>query len=180
MRDRHFRRRNEWRRLFQIRWRRWWLVLHLLDLFDNLGLENVFRDLDDLAAKTGGKVGEIQKLTVWGNHSPTMYADYRFATIGGKAVKDLINDQVWNETVFLPTVGKRGAAIIATSLALVGMLMGITAILAGVGPRTPLDLVAHAVMVAVLVAGLLAAVRYRGPATYGGDPGRLEARRRAG
>lgn len=74
----------------------------------------------------------------------------------------------------------RGAAIIATSLALVGMLMGITAILAGVGPRTPLDLVAHAVMVAVLVAGLLAAVRYRGPATYGGDPGRLEARRRAG
>jgi malate dehydrogenase len=41
-----------------------------------------------------------------------MYADYRFATIGGKSVKDLINDQVWNETVFLPTVGKRGAAII--------------------------------------------------------------------
>ncbi|MCH8856436.1 MAG: malate dehydrogenase, partial [Proteobacteria bacterium] len=65
-----------------------------------------------IAAKTGGKVGEIEKLTVWGNHSPTMYADYRFATIGGKSVKDLINDQVWNETVFLPTVGKRGAAII--------------------------------------------------------------------
>ena len=41
-----------------------------------------------------------------------MYADYRFATIGGQAVKTLINDQVWNETVFLPTVGKRGAAII--------------------------------------------------------------------
>ena len=41
-----------------------------------------------------------------------MYADYRFATIGGKAVKDLINDQVWNADVFLPTVGKRGAAII--------------------------------------------------------------------
>ena len=70
------------------------------------------RAASQIAAKTGGKVGEIQKLTVWGNHSPTMYADYRFATIGGKAVKDLINDQVWNETVFLPTVGKRGAAII--------------------------------------------------------------------
>jgi malate dehydrogenase len=41
-----------------------------------------------------------------------MYADYRFASIGGKAVKDLINDQVWNADVFLPTVGKRGAAII--------------------------------------------------------------------
>jgi malate dehydrogenase len=41
-----------------------------------------------------------------------MYADYRFATIGGQSVKTLINDQVWNETVFLPTVGKRGAAII--------------------------------------------------------------------
>jgi malate dehydrogenase len=41
-----------------------------------------------------------------------MYADYRFATIGGKGVKDMINDQVWNADVFLPTVGKRGAAII--------------------------------------------------------------------
>jgi len=70
------------------------------------------RAASQIAAKTGGKVGDIQKLTVWGNHSPTMYADYRFATIGGKSVKDLINDQVWNETVFLPTVGKRGAAII--------------------------------------------------------------------
>ncbi|MCA3238652.1 MAG: malate dehydrogenase [Curvibacter sp.] len=70
------------------------------------------RAASQIAAKTGGKVGEIERLTVWGNHSPTMYADYRFATIGGKSVKDLINDQVWNETVFLPTVGKRGAAII--------------------------------------------------------------------
>jgi malate dehydrogenase len=70
------------------------------------------RAASQIAAKTGGKVGEIQKLCVWGNHSPTMYADYRFATIGGKVVKDLINDQVWNADVFLPTVGKRGAAII--------------------------------------------------------------------
>ncbi len=47
-----------------------------------------------------------------GNHSPTMYADYRFATVNGQKVKDLINDQDWNANVFLPTVGKRGAAII--------------------------------------------------------------------
>jgi malate dehydrogenase len=70
------------------------------------------RALSQIAAKTGTKVADIEKLTVWGNHSPTMYADYRFATVGGKAVKDLINDQVWNADVFLPTVGKRGAAII--------------------------------------------------------------------
>ncbi len=70
------------------------------------------RAASQIAAKTGSKVGDIEKLTVWGNHSPTMYADYRFATIGGKAVKDMINDQVWNADVFLPTVGKRGAAII--------------------------------------------------------------------
>jgi len=70
------------------------------------------RALSQVAAKTGTKVGDIEKLTVWGNHSPTMYADYRFATVNGKAVKDLINDQIWNAEVFLPTVGKRGAAII--------------------------------------------------------------------
>jgi len=70
------------------------------------------RALSQIAAKTGKAVADIEKLCVWGNHSPTMYADYRFATVGGDAVKSLINDQVWNETVFLPTVGKRGAAII--------------------------------------------------------------------
>jgi len=70
------------------------------------------RALSQIAAKTGTQVADIEKLAVWGNHSPTMYADYRFATVGGKKVKDMINDQVWNATVFLPTVGKRGAAII--------------------------------------------------------------------
>ncbi len=70
------------------------------------------RAASQIAAKTGKAVADIEKLCVWGNHSPTMYADYRFATIGGKAVKDMINDQVWNKDVFLPTVGKRGAAII--------------------------------------------------------------------
>ncbi len=70
------------------------------------------RALSQIAAKTGKPVAAIQKLAVWGNHSPTMYADYRFATIDGAGVKDMINDQVWNKDVFLPTVGKRGAAII--------------------------------------------------------------------
>ncbi len=70
------------------------------------------RALSQVAAKIGKPVASIHKLGVWGNHSPTMYADYRFATIDGKSVKDMINDQVWNKDVFLPTVGKRGAAII--------------------------------------------------------------------
>ena len=70
------------------------------------------RALSQLAAKTGKPVASIRKLGVWGNHSPTMYADYRFATIDGASVKDMINDHAWNKDVFLPTVGKRGAAII--------------------------------------------------------------------
>jgi malate dehydrogenase len=70
------------------------------------------RALSQVAARTGKAVKDIEKMAVWGNHSPTMYADYRFATVGGASVADMIQDQVWNETVFLPTVGKRGAAII--------------------------------------------------------------------
>jgi malate dehydrogenase len=70
------------------------------------------RALSQLAGKTGKPVGEIKRLIVWGNHSPTMYPDYRFATIGGKSVKDAINDENWNRSTFIPTVGKRGAAII--------------------------------------------------------------------
>ncbi|HEY8048571.1 MAG TPA: malate dehydrogenase [Ramlibacter sp.] len=70
------------------------------------------RALSQVAAKTGCKVADIEKLCVWGNHSPTMYADYRFATCNGKPVKDMIGDDAWNKDVFLPTVGKRGAAII--------------------------------------------------------------------
>ena len=71
------------------------------------------RALSQIAAKTGKPVAAIEKLAVWGNHSPTMYADYRFATVGGQSVKQLINDHEWNVNTFLPTVGKRGAAIIA-------------------------------------------------------------------
>ncbi|MBI3148871.1 MAG: malate dehydrogenase [Betaproteobacteria bacterium] len=70
------------------------------------------RAASQIAAKTGKPVSAIEKLCVWGNHSPTMYADYRFATIEGLSVKAMINDEDWNRNVFLPTVGKRGAAII--------------------------------------------------------------------
>ena len=70
------------------------------------------RALSQLAQKTGKPVETIRNLAVWGNHSPTMYADYRFATTLGNNVKELINDESWNREVFLPTVGKRGAAII--------------------------------------------------------------------
>ena len=70
------------------------------------------RALSQLATKTGTKVGDIEKLVVWGNHSPTMYPDFRFATVGGKGMKDLVDDDVWNKETFIPKVGKRGAAII--------------------------------------------------------------------
>ena len=73
------------------------------------------RALSQLAAKrcrAGREVSSLKKLVVWGNHSPTMYADYRYTTSNGDSVKALINDHAWNNDVFLPTVGKRGAAII--------------------------------------------------------------------
>jgi malate dehydrogenase len=70
------------------------------------------RALSQLANKLTKPVANIEKLVVWGNHSPTMYPDYRFATIDGKSVKDSINDPAWNKDTFIPTVGKRGAAII--------------------------------------------------------------------
>ena len=70
------------------------------------------RALSQLAAKSGREVSSLKNLVVWGNHSPTMYADYRAVTSNGDNVKALINDEAWNRDVFLPTVGKRGAAII--------------------------------------------------------------------
>lgn len=65
-----------------------------------------------LSAKTKKPVGSFKNLAVWGNHSPTMYPDYRFATADGQSVKQLVNDDAWNKETFIPTVGKRGAAII--------------------------------------------------------------------
>ncbi|MEO7055768.1 MAG: malate dehydrogenase [Caldimonas sp.] len=70
------------------------------------------RAASQIAAKTGKPVASIEKLAVWGNHSPTMYADYRFATIDGEPVKQMIGDDAWNKDTFLPAVGKRGATII--------------------------------------------------------------------
>jgi malate dehydrogenase len=70
------------------------------------------RALSQIAARTGKPVSAIERLCVWGNHSPTMYADYRFATVDGASVKAMIADEAWNRDTFLPTVGKRGAAVI--------------------------------------------------------------------
>jgi len=70
------------------------------------------RALSQLADKSGKKVADIESLIVWGNHSPTMYPDIRFATANGDKVAEVINDDAWNRDTFIPTVGKRGAAII--------------------------------------------------------------------
>ncbi len=70
------------------------------------------RSLSQIAGKTGKPVDSIEKFVVWGNHSPTMYPDYRFATIGGQSAPKVVNDEKWYRETFMPTVGKRGAAII--------------------------------------------------------------------
>jgi len=70
------------------------------------------RALSQLATKSGKAVADIENLIVWGNHSPTMYPDTRFATVNGEKIDAIINDQAWNRETFIPTVGKRGAAII--------------------------------------------------------------------
>jgi malate dehydrogenase len=70
------------------------------------------RAISMLAKKCGKPVSTIEQMVVWGNHSPTMYADYRFARIEGKSVLELVGDEVWNRDVFIPTVAKRGTAII--------------------------------------------------------------------
>ena len=70
------------------------------------------RALSQLSTKSGQSVDLIKKLIVWGNHSPTMYPDYRFAIINGKPAPEVINNQDWYENTFISTVGKRGAAII--------------------------------------------------------------------
>jgi malate dehydrogenase len=70
------------------------------------------RALSQLAAKTGTTVGDITKLTIWGNHSATQYPDIFHAEVGGKNAAEVVNDQDWIENEFIPTVAKRGAAII--------------------------------------------------------------------
>ena len=70
------------------------------------------RAVSQIAGRLGKAVDSIEKMVVWGNHSPTMYPDYRFATVAGQGVKAMINNEAWYKDVFMPTVGKRGAAII--------------------------------------------------------------------
>ena len=62
------------------------------------------RALNQIALKIGHSVNSINRLCVWGNHSPSMYADYRFATVNGQSVQELIGDAQWNTEHFLPTV----------------------------------------------------------------------------
>lgn len=70
------------------------------------------RALAQLSAKTEKAVSTFKGVTVWGNHSPTMYPDIRFAKAQGHEVRTLLNDEAWYKDTFIPTVGKRGAAII--------------------------------------------------------------------
>ncbi|MDO5081389.1 malate dehydrogenase [Buchananella hordeovulneris] len=70
------------------------------------------RALSQLAAKTGAGVADIDKVTIWGNHSATQYPDITKTTVRGELVSDLLADRAWVEEDFIPTVAKRGAAII--------------------------------------------------------------------
>ncbi len=71
------------------------------------------RAISQLAKKTGVAVTDIKKMTIWGNHSTTQYPDVFHAEIGGKNAAEVVNDQDWIENDFIPTVAKRGAAVIA-------------------------------------------------------------------
>jgi len=71
------------------------------------------RAVSQLATRTGKSVNDIEKMIVWGNHSPTMYPDVRFCTVAGQSAPAAINDEPWYRNEYIPTVGKRGAAIIA-------------------------------------------------------------------
>ncbi|GAA3982090.1 malate dehydrogenase [Actinomadura viridis] len=70
------------------------------------------RALAQLSKKAGVTVSDIKKMTIWGNHSATQYPDIVHAEIAGKSAAETVNDQAWLENDFIPTVAKRGAAII--------------------------------------------------------------------
>ncbi|GGU66077.1 malate dehydrogenase [Lentzea flava] len=70
------------------------------------------RALSQLAKKLGVAVTDIQNMTIWGNHSATQYPDLFHAKVGDKTAAEAVNDQEWLENDFIPTVAKRGAAII--------------------------------------------------------------------
>ena len=70
------------------------------------------RAMSQLAAKTGARVTEIRHMTIWGNHSATQYPDLFHAEVQGRNAAEAVGDQTWIEETFIPTVAKRGAAII--------------------------------------------------------------------
>ena len=70
------------------------------------------RAIGQLARKTGAAVKDITNVTVWGNHSATQYPDIFHAKVKGENAAEVVNDQDWLENDFIPTVQKRGAAII--------------------------------------------------------------------
>lgn len=70
------------------------------------------RAISQLAKKSGAKVTDIKKMTIWGNHSATQYPDIFHAEVKGKNAAEVVGDQSWIENDFIPTVAKRGAAII--------------------------------------------------------------------
>jgi malate dehydrogenase len=70
------------------------------------------RAIGQLARKSGAPVSDITNMTVWGNHSPTMFPDLFNAKVGGKVAAEVVNDEQWYSEDYIPTVGKRGAAII--------------------------------------------------------------------
>jgi malate dehydrogenase len=70
------------------------------------------RAIAQLARKTAAQVTDIKKMTIWGNHSATQYPDVFHAEIGGRNAAEVVGDQSWIESEFIPTVAKRGAAII--------------------------------------------------------------------
>ncbi|HEX2902183.1 MAG TPA: malate dehydrogenase [Jatrophihabitans sp.] len=70
------------------------------------------RAISQLAAKTGAAVSDIKKITIWGNHSATQFPDILHAEVAGRNAAEVVNDQAWYENDFIPTVAKRGAAII--------------------------------------------------------------------
>jgi malate dehydrogenase len=70
------------------------------------------RAISQLALRTGAAVTEIKKMTIWGNHSATQYPDLFHAEVRGRVAAEVVDDQEWLENTFIPTVAKRGAAII--------------------------------------------------------------------
>jgi malate dehydrogenase len=70
------------------------------------------RAIAQLARRTGAAVADIANMTVWGNHSPTMFPDLFNARVNGKVAAEVVNDERWYADEYIPTVGKRGAAII--------------------------------------------------------------------